>query len=206
MLAANHFDCDFSTVCQNLTYIRGCSSRYNGFSIFYKFNCIFIINIIWVAFITKFLFMEGCSDIFVDMMSCYEFLKLKRVRVKIMCPCHFQLKNYLFDKYCYEPNRMHCSFRIFKCIAVFECYKQNRTIAFYLRLLDFKQLPTWKKREKVKLYDSKVKFWKKLEENGGNISQTSRDFNIDTKIIRHWLSQRDLIADSVKNRAINEQG
>ena len=44
---------------------------------------------------------------------------------------------------------------------------------------------------------------KKLEENGGNISQTSRDFKIDRKIIRCWLSQRDLIVDSVRNRAIN---
>ena len=62
--------------------------------------------------------------------------------------------------------------------------------------------------EKRKSYTIRFKsqVLKKLEENGGNISQTSRDFNIDTKIIRHWLSQRDLIADSVKNRAINEQG
>ena len=44
---------------------------------------------------------------------------------------------------------------------------------------------------------------KKLEENGGNISQTSRDFNKDRKIIRRWLSQRDLIVDFVRNRAIN---
>ena len=44
---------------------------------------------------------------------------------------------------------------------------------------------------------------KKLEENSGNISQTSRDFNIDRKVIRRWLSQRDLIVDSVRNRAIN---
>ena len=44
---------------------------------------------------------------------------------------------------------------------------------------------------------------KKLEENGGNISQTSRDFNIDRKIIRRWLSQRDLIVDSVRKRTIN---
>ena len=92
--AANHFDCDFSTVCQNVSHIWGYSSRYvtNGFCIFYNFNCIFIVKIIWLAFATKFLSMEGCSNIFVDMMSCYEFLKLKRVRVKIMCPCHFQLR------------------------------------------------------------------------------------------------------------------
>ena len=62
--------------------------------------------------------------------------------------------------------------------------------------------------EKRKSYTIRFKsqVLKKLEENGGNISQTSRDFNIYTKIIRHWLSQRDLITDSVKNRAINEQG
>ena len=59
--------------------------------------------------------------------------------------------------------------------------------------------------EKRKSYTIRFKsqVLKKLEENGGNISQTSRDFNIDRKIIRRWLSQRDLIVDSVRNRAIN---
>ena len=141
-------------------YLQGYSSRYvtNSFYIFYNFNWIFIVKTIWLAFTTKFLYMEGCPNTFADMMPCYGLLKLKRVRVKIMYPCHFQLKNNLFDKNLYEPNRMHCSFQILECISVFECYKQNRTIAFYLRLLDFKQLPTWKKRGKVTLYDSKVKF------------------------------------------------
>ena len=59
--------------------------------------------------------------------------------------------------------------------------------------------------EKRKSYTIQFKsqVLKKLKENGGNISQTSRDFNIDKKIIRRWLSQRDLIVDSVRNRAIN---
>ena len=59
--------------------------------------------------------------------------------------------------------------------------------------------------EKRKSYTMRFKsqVLKKLEENGGNISQNSRDFNIDRKIILRWLSQRDLIVDSVRNRAIN---
>ena len=59
--------------------------------------------------------------------------------------------------------------------------------------------------EKRKSYTMRFKsqVLKKLEENGGNMSQNSRDFNIDRKIIWRWLSQRDLIVDSVRNRAIN---
>ena len=57
--------------------------------------------------------------------------------------------------------------------------------------------------EKRKSYTIRFKsqVLKKLEENGRNISQTSRDFKIDRKIIRCWLSQRDLIVNSVRNRA-----
>ena len=43
---------------------------------------------------------------------------------------------------------------------------------------------------------------KKLEENDGNISQTNRDVGVDRKIIRRWLSQRDLIENSIRNRAV----
>ena len=59
--------------------------------------------------------------------------------------------------------------------------------------------------EKNKSYTIRLKsqVLKKLEENGENISQTSRDLDIDRKIIRRWLSQRELIVDSVRNRAIN---
>ena len=44
---------------------------------------------------------------------------------------------------------------------------------------------------------------KTLEENNGNISQTSRDVGVDRKIIRCWLSQRNLIENSLRNRAVN---
>ena len=44
---------------------------------------------------------------------------------------------------------------------------------------------------------------KKLEENDGNISQTSRDVGVDRRIIRRWLSQRDLIENSLGYRAVN---
>ena len=59
--------------------------------------------------------------------------------------------------------------------------------------------------EKTKSYTIRFKsqVLKKLKENGGNISQTSRDFNIDRKIIWRWLSHNDLIVDSVRNRAMN---
>ena len=59
--------------------------------------------------------------------------------------------------------------------------------------------------EKRKSYTIQLKsqVLKKLEENGGNKSQTSKDFNIDRNIVRRWLSQRNLIVDSVRNRAIN---
>ena len=96
-----------------------------------------------------------------------------------------------------------------ECIAIFECYKQNWTIAFYLRLLDFKQLPTWKKREKVTLYDSKVKFWKKLEENGGNITNQQglqyRHENYSTLVIAEGFNSRFCQEQSDKWTGVTNQ-
>ena len=48
----------------------------------------------------------------------------------------------------------------------------------------------------------KKKVLDKLEENGNNIAQTARDFNIHRKNVQRWIVQKDLIIKACKNRMV----
>ena len=89
---------------------------------------------------------------------------------------------------------MHCSFRMLQ-------KKLNDCSLFTFG--GFYTVANMEEKRKSYTIQLKSQVLKKLEENAGNISQTSRDFNIDRNIVRRWLSKRDLIVDSVRNRAIN---
>ena len=48
----------------------------------------------------------------------------------------------------------------------------------------------------------KKKVLDKLEENGNNIAQTARDFNIHRKNVQRWIVQKELIVKACKNRMV----
>ena len=48
----------------------------------------------------------------------------------------------------------------------------------------------------------KKKVLDKLEENGNNIAQTARDFNIHRKNVQRWIVQKELIIKACKNRMV----